>query len=151
MKDKKLSKAQLLKVSTPIRELLQELLAQKIKTGEDRARLAKFLGKSVASVNKMVYSGEMGLDLWVNSLVYCYDFDPNALKHYIKNLPHFLHNQKPIAPADKIWAEVSGELTQEEKMHYGHLLKCSIKANRYLGKKEVKNKNKKKREKKKKK
>ena len=77
----------------------------------------------------------MGLDLWVNSLVYCYDFDPHALKHYIKNLPHFLVNQRPITPADKLWAEISGKLTQDEKIHYGHLLECSLKANRYLEKK----------------
>ncbi len=136
MKDKKASKTQLLKISAPIRELLQELLTQKIKTGEDKEKLAKFLGKSVATINKMVYSGEMGLDLWVNSLVYCYDFEPSALKHYIKNLPYFLYNQRPISSADKIWAEISGQLTQDEKIHYGHLLKCSVKANRHLGAKQ---------------
>jgi len=129
---KKAPKDDLFKRAEPIRKLLQELLKDRVRTEADKEGLAAYLGKSKATVNKMLYEGSIGLDVWVNALIHTYSLDVEALRQFIKGLPAVLEKQLPATDADRLWGEVTSILSQKEKIYYGNLLKCSVEANRTL-------------------
>lgn len=122
----------LLKKSKAYRQVLQELLRARLKSETDKKELAKFLGKSVVTVNKMIYEGAMGLDVWVVALEWAYKLDAESMRQYIVGMPELLRSAEPLSVGDQLWLELGSALSEKEKIHYGNLIKCAMDANKVL-------------------
>jgi hypothetical protein len=94
-----------------IRNLFQELLKEHVKTKEDRLNLAKILGVSESAVKGMIYTGNGGLDNWVNAFAHYYKINEGT----IKNLKMALKKDHPLNESDKIWFDIKAPESRKLK------------------------------------
>jgi hypothetical protein len=107
-------------------------LKNHIQSESDKQKLAQYLGKSKITINSMLKTGQMGLDSWIGSFIYCYGLDVDKVAKYISELPMLTNQIKSDDPGDLLWKQLSEKLTSQEKIYYAHLLLLSHDANEKL-------------------
>lgn len=83
------------KLAAPYRELLKNLIREKIRTEEDKRELAKFLNRSVSFVNQLVYYGEGGMDAWLGALTFSHHMDPVKAEAFLRRIGNARRLGKP--------------------------------------------------------
>jgi hypothetical protein len=120
------------KRARPIRELLQTLVRDRIKTKLDKQKLADFLEQSVGSIDAMLYKGEGGLDSWISALMFCYDMNPSNIKDFILNHQATVRRNKAVRESDKRWFDLDSLMTEDEKFYWVSLITTSIRLQKEL-------------------
>lgn len=103
------------KLAAPIRNLLQSLVRQKIKTAADREKLASFLGLKSTSVSNMLYKGEGGLNQWIAALVYCYDIKIDDITYFFENYSSLEKKVGQMTAAQRDWIALGNRLNDQDK------------------------------------
>ncbi len=120
------------KRARPIRELLQSLVRDRVKTRIEKQKLAEFLGQSVGSLDAMLYRGEGGLDSWISALIYCYELSPEVIKDFVLNYRANVRRSSSMRESDRRWFDLDSEMSEDEKFYWVSLMAVSVKLQREL-------------------
>lgn len=104
-KSKKHPDDELEKMASALRGVFQDVLKSFVRTKADREDLARILNRSIGHVNKMLYAGEGGLDVWAKAFAHFYKLDLEALRA----LRHELKLKHATSPADKVWLAIKND------------------------------------------
>jgi hypothetical protein len=110
----------------PIRELLQSLIRDRVKTREEKEKLAAFLDQAVSSIDAMMYYGEGGLDSWISALMHCYDLKPEVIQNFFTSYRLALRKTKRIDESDRLWLSLEDELDANAKYYWASLIRASL-------------------------
>ena len=115
------------KAADQVRLIFQEMLKSFVVDKEEKIKLARILGKTPSMINKMLYKGLGGLDIWVKALAHYHKLDEQSLL----NFKNELRKSRPIQESDKIWFSIKEKGASEDDMLY--LAQCAHEAFRIKG------------------
>ena len=121
-----------MELSGPLRELLQKLIRKKIKSKEQRQELAAYLGIQVSSLSNMLYKGEGGLNLWIATMIYCYQIDLDSVINFFENYQSIHKDMSKLSKVDREWLELGNLLSAQDKQFVIRLVKMSLQLHREL-------------------
>ena len=87
-----------------LRDLLKNLARAKLKTKNDKLRVAKQTGIAVASIDSMLYHQKGGLDAWATLLTKIYDISPVQLAVIFTEVKQFLREKHKLSKGQLLWS-----------------------------------------------
>lgn len=114
-----------LRRAQPVRELLQKLLREKLKTAKSKQELASYLGLSTSAVEAMIYHGQGGLDAWIGALMHCYQIEEDTLPTVLALFLSSFSKSLTQDASDQAWCALQSELTAQEKLFWVSLIEMA--------------------------
>ena len=109
-------------LAMPLRLVAQKLLQERLKDKNQRAKVAKALGKSIKTVEAALYQGRGGFDTLAAALIVAYDLEDRELEAFVKDLSQALKELEGGSEADKLWRELDKYFSEEEKVHWAKVM-----------------------------
>ncbi|MFW7379516.1 MAG: hypothetical protein ACOH5I_11955 [Oligoflexus sp.] len=102
-------------IAEPARRAAQALLRECLKTQAERKRVAETLGKSLRTINSLIYEGKGGFDLMIAGLIVAYRLDENSLELFVESFNQFLRSEYTVSNLDKRWQALDKLMSEKEK------------------------------------
>ncbi|RYZ60499.1 MAG: hypothetical protein EOP07_00465 [Proteobacteria bacterium] len=105
-------------IAEPAREALRNLLKGILKTQSSRIFVAESLGKSVRTINSLIYEGKGGFDLMLAALIVIHKLREEDITAFFKSINNYPKTQNILSESDRRWAALDDLMSESEKIKW---------------------------------
>jgi hypothetical protein len=99
-----------------LKKALLSLMTEVTNTKQKKEAFGEFTGLSASGVDSFIYEGRGSFETWVNALLYRFELDPEEASEKIPSLLAEFKTNHPQTESDKLWQQLSKNLSEDEKV-----------------------------------